>query len=163
MSRQEIHSADTAIDQRAPILDPSTYDGDLLIGERVMNHDYAEALAFNEDPVTIRIEPSTHQNADKFFPVWVNGQGAEIFINGRWITTQGYLPVGEPITIRRKVLEVILRAKVDRIDNLVEGPESDRPNNRITRFTSAVHALSVLQDNNPRGAAWMTAQIRRNM
>lgn len=162
MSRQEIHSADVAIEQRAPILDPDNYDGELLIGEKVLDAAYADELLFNEDPVVIRIEPGTDMNASRFFPVWVNGKGAEVFRRGRWESVT-YLPTGEPITVRRKVLETILRAKVDKISNEVEGAESDHVNNRITRFTTSVVSVSLLQDPNPRGGAWMTEIIRRNM
>lgn len=163
MARQpEVHTSDVRIAQRPDILDPDTYDGDVLIGEKVVSLDYAEALQFNEEPVAIRIEPSSDQNASKFFPVWVNGQGAEIFVNRQWIIAT-YLPVGEVITVRRKVLENILRSKVDKITNEVENAESERPNNRITRVTTAVHALSIVQDKNPRGAAWATEIMRRNM
>ena len=162
MSRQEIHSAAMPIEQLAPIVDPKNYDGDLLLGERVMSNDYAEALKFNEDAVTIRLEPSSDQNASKAFPVWVNGQGAEVLLNGRWVSMT-YLPVGEEVTVRRKVLENILRAKVNKVTNEVDGPESEQPYNRITRITTAVQTVSIIQDNNPRGSAWAREIVRRNM
>jgi hypothetical protein len=85
MARQELHSDTLKIDQHAPITDTSTYDGDIVLTERIESRDYAEALAFMEEPVTIRLQPSADKNAAMAFPFWVNGKHAEVFQNGRWM------------------------------------------------------------------------------
>jgi len=165
MPRQELHS-DTLppIGQKPPISDnPDEYDGDIvLVDPGVAAKDYADELAFMEEPVTIRIEPSADKNAAGAFPVWVNGKAAEVFQNGKWDEI-GYLPVGRVLTIRRKVLEVIIRAKVDTVMTKIIDQDGERPNNVINRFTSPVHSFSILEDRNPKGPAWVAELRRRNI
>lgn len=157
----EIHSDATVIEQKPAISDnPDDYEGDIVLAQQIIDKNYAEELAFNEEPVTIRIEPSSERNASQHFPVWVNGQPAQVFQRGRWEEV-GYLPVSRVLTVKRKVVEVLIRAKVDRIVTETADRE-EIPNRPIQRFTSAVHSFSVLEDRNPRGAAWMTELRRRN-
>lgn len=137
---------------------------DIVRADAALDKDRLDALAFMEEPVTIRLSPSTDKNAAMYFPVWVNGKGCECWINGRWVEApNGYIPVGVMLTVKRKYVEVIARAKVDAVSTVVEGEDTDRPNNRVKRFTTPVHSFSVLEDKNPKGAAWLTEIIRRNM
>lgn len=162
MARQEIHSGDMPIEQMPPIVDTSTYDGDVVLVDKIGGDDYAKELAFGEEPVTIRIEPSSDKNAATAFPVWVNGQRAQVFQRGAWMEI-GYLPVGVELIVKRKVLEVIIRAKVDTVHTKVQEMDSERPNNVIQRFTSPVHSFSVVYDANPRGPQWVQELRRRNL
>jgi hypothetical protein len=135
--------------------------GDIVHADSsVIDKDYLAALAFMAEPVTIRLEPSTDKNAATVFPVWVNGQKAQMWINDRWYPV-GWLPVGEEITVKRAALEIIARAKIDTIEtDVVEQPGQD-PDNRIKRFTSAIHSFSVINDS-PKGHAWLREVRRRN-
>lgn len=162
MARQELHSDTLKIDQHQPIADTSTYDGDIILTERIESNDYTDALAFMEEPIKIRLEPSADKNAAGAFPVWVNGKAAEVFQNGRWDEI-GYLPVGRPLVVKRKVLEVIIRAKTDTVHTQVIGMDQEQPNNIVQRFTSPVHSFSIMDDRNPRGAAWVQELRRRNL
>lgn len=164
MARQELHSDKLVIEQKPPVADdPSLYDGDIVIGERVGgNADYLTELAFMEEPVTIRLEPSADKNAAGAYPIWVNGKMAEVFQNGRWDEI-GYLPVGRVLIIKRKVLEVIIRAKTDAISTKILDENAERPNNVVQRFTSPVHSFSIIEDPNPRGPAWVAELRRRNL
>ena len=162
MARQELHSDMLPKpEQLASIIDPSAYDGDVVLVDNVGAKDYADELAFMQEPVTIRLEPSNAPNAAAVFPVWTNGKPAEVLINGRW-SEMGYLPVGQVLTVRRHVLEIIVRAKIDAIHTRVSEMESERPKNAIDRFTSPVHSFSVIEDKNPRGPAWISEIRRRN-
>lgn len=160
--RHEQHS-DTLppTEQKPPIADPSAYDGDVVLTERTHNQDYLDELAFGEEPVTIRIEPSSEKNAAGAFPCWCNGKGAEIQINGRWVEC-AYLPVAQVLTIKRKYLEIIIRAKVDAISTKIVDESGERPNNTVIRFTTPVMSFSVLEDRNPKGHQWMSELRRRN-
>jgi hypothetical protein len=162
MARQELHSDKMPIEQKPPIVDPSTYEGDVVIGEKIGNADYLDELAFMEEPVTIRLEPSSDKNAAMAFPIWVNGKPAEVFQNNRWDEI-GYLPVSRVLVIKRKVLEVIIRAKTDTVHTQIQEMDSERPNNVVQRFTSPVHSFSIIEDRNPRGSAWVTELRRRNL
>jgi hypothetical protein len=163
MARQELHSDQLPkTEQMPPVSDPSTYDGDVVLTERTHEQDYLDELAFMEEPCTIRIEPSSDRNAAGAMPVWVNGKMAEVYQNGRWDEI-GYLPVGRVLIVKRKVLEVIIRAKIDTVQTKILEQDSERPNNVVNRFTSPVHSFSILEDRNPRGPAWVSELRRRNL
>lgn len=163
MSRRELNSDDLKTDQRAmPASAAERDEGDVIeVDLSVANTDYQAELAFMEEPVTIRLQPSSDANAVTRFVVYVNGKGAEVFRNGRWYEI-AWLPVGETIVIKRKYLEVIARTKIDTIRTPALEALGDHPDNRPTRFTSAVHSFSVLEDKSPRGAEWLSEIIRRN-
>jgi hypothetical protein len=163
MSRQELNSEATQIEQRRMPANAAERDeGDVILVDRALaTKEYKAALAFMEEPVTIRLHPSSDINAIATFEVRVNGKGGEIFRHGRWFEAT-WLPVGEEIIIKRKYLEVIARAKIDTIRTPRMESLREHPDNRPTRFTSSVHSFSMIEDRNPRGAAWLTELLRRN-
>ncbi len=161
-ARKELHTDDLPpVEQRPDI------DGENIVKADAGDLDRArlDELKFNEEPVTIRLEPSTDENAALHFPCWVNGRGAEVWNEStrQWIAF-GYLPVGRTLIVKRKYVEVLLRAKIDRIRTVEDKDQnSEFVANRERRSTSAVHALSILEDRNPMGAAWASDIRRRNM
>lgn len=164
MGRKELHSSDVKIEQKDPISDTRKYaeEGDIVLVNSADNQPWLDELAFNEEPVTIRIEPSADKFAAAAYPVWNNGKGAEVFQGGRWDEI-GYLPVGRILTVKRKTVATMAGAKFDRINTEVVEVQGENPNNLIKRFTSASVSFSVLEDKNPRGGAWLTELVRRNM
>ena len=165
MPRQELHSDATKVDQARPL------PPDATIGTRTSEivhadadfagkNDYNEDLKFGEEPITIRLEPNTDPNAPTSVPVWVNGKGAEMFLNGKWHEV-AYLPVGRVFTTKRKYVAVLASAKIDKVSTDVQDPDSERPKNNTSRFTSAIQSFSVIEDPNPRGAAWLSELRRR--
>jgi hypothetical protein len=159
--KKEAHNSDVAVEQYDPIADPKDYDGDIILADKdLIAKDYADELSFMNEPIEIRLQPSTDRNAAMSFPVWVNGKPAEVMTNGRW-RELGWLPVATNLTVRRSVLEIILRAKVDTVNTQIFGADTERPENKTPRFTTPVHSVSVLSDPNPKGPAWMTEVIRR--
>lgn len=173
MPRHALKSSDIKIEQKKdlPLTHGGPFDpkvplpdrgGETIVAQKVLDKDYADELAFNEEPVTIRLEPSTDKNAATRFPVWVNGKGGEIFQDGRWFEI-AYFPIGVPFTTKRKYLAVIIGAKIDTVSTEVLNPEAENPANNVRRFTSAIHSFSVIEDKNPRGAAWASELLRRNM
>lgn len=125
--------------------------------DKPLENDYAAALAFNEEPVTIMIEPGQEENAPRVIDVWVNGKGAEVLDpnTGRW-NEINCLPVGGVITTRRKYVEVLARAKLDKVTTKHEGATVENPENRVVRTTSRRAVFQILQDPNPRGREWLT-------
>lgn len=162
---KELYSANTKIEQK-PNINLDTMDrgdGDVVLVDKLPSDDYADALAFMEEPVKIRLTPSTDKNAATAFPAWCNGKKAEVFLNGRWVETpDGYLPVGIELITKRKYLEIILRAKIDKVETIVGDATVEKPINEARRFTYPVNSVSIIEDKNPRGAAWATEIIRRN-
>lgn len=160
---KELHNSDVKVEQK-PAVNLDTLDrgtGDVVLVDEPLTTDYADALSFMEEPVTIRLAPSTDKNAATVFPVWVNGKPAEVFQNKRWQEI-GYLPVGQNLIVKRKVLEVILRAKIDRVETVVGDATQEKPANKAVRFTSPVHSVSILEDKNPLGSPWASELMRRN-
>src|SRR4051812_48246014 len=106
-----VHTDDIKIDQKSPLVEGADRAPEIVVADKPITNDYADALAFFEEPVTIIINPSTEKNAARHVPVWVNGKGCEVWnnqING-WFE-MAYIPVGQPLTIKRKYLEVLVRA-----------------------------------------------------
>lgn len=121
---------------------------------------YLDELAFYEEPVTIIINPSTHKHAASIFENWSDGQGAEMLINGKWLIIRD-LPVGKPITIKRKIVEQIIRARVMGVQTIHEEPPVPSPRNEIIRTSSHVHSFSILRDENPRSQEWLEMAYAR--
>lgn len=125
------------------------------------DEDQVNELQFNEDPITIRIEPSAEKNASSVHPVWCNGKGAEVFMQGRWREVT-WLPVNTNLIVKRKYVAILMSAKIDRIETHVVKRMEDEEN-RVSRFTTPVCTFSVIHDPNPRGADWFMQLRSRNM
>lgn len=166
---REINTGDLKIEQRATIdLDTveSTLlrDGDSIVLAEAQTKeeaaDYQAQLAFNEEPIEVRIERSSEKNAPRWVPCCVNGRGAEVFDPAakRW-QVLGALPLGVPIITRRKYMEVLALAKQDSVDTrpptTTEILNGTNDVNEVEITTSAKYPFSVLRDNNPRGADWL--------
>ena len=145
----ELHTGDLSVGQAPDLILPDlntklAREPEAIVAvDSPMENDHMKELAFMEEPVTIRLERSN----EKFAPELV-----DVYVNGRveWI------PVGRPYTVARKYVEVLLRAKADNVQTIAGKVGDENPENRITRFTSSKYPFSVIQDNSPRGAAWMT-------
>lgn len=163
MPRKELNSEDLGpIEQRAPLRPDATEpEGDVILVDNIDDRSYFEQLAFMEDPVTIRLHPSSEKNAPKSLPVWVNGKPAEVFQRGRWEEI-GYLPVARQMIVKRKVVEVILRAKVDSVTTRHED-DGVQVQNFADRNTSPLQSFTIIEDKNPRGHAWASEMMRRNL
>src|SRR5674476_114295 len=147
-TRKEVSTSEMPIGQK-----PSVDLGDLVnfvrnkpladLGEKPLLPDYLKALAFNEEPVTISIEENSRSDfPETYVPVQVAGHGAEIFANGQWITI-GWLPIGQVITVKRKYLEVLIRAKSDNIRTAHDDATVEKPKNLLNRRTSGNYPVTI--------------------
>ena len=129
--------------------------GDLILLDGIeVDQAYLDELAFYEEPVTIVINPSTHKNAASIFENWSNGLGAEMLVNGKWVVIKD-LPVDKTITVKRKIVEQIARARVMNVQTIHEEPPVSSPRNEIIRTSSHVHSFSILRDESPRSREWL--------
>jgi hypothetical protein len=103
----------------------------------------AEALAFNEEILTIIIHQAAEKNAENPVTVGVNGRMAYIFR-------------GQKTNVPRKYVERLLRAQSDSVEQDITARE-ERDFNRLTVRPTQKYPLSVLHDPNPKGQAWMQA------
>ena len=114
--------------------------------------------AFLNDPVKIIIHRSNEKN---FAPkctdlVSINGVPAEILSDKGWIRV-GYLPRGKAIVVKRKVVEILAKARLEGFQTEVtqQNPNED-PINNINSNNTYTLPFSVLEDRNqPKGAEWL--------
>jgi hypothetical protein len=131
-----------------PIADPSDREEILIADASSLASDYAAALAFNEEPVTILLHRGREKNAPTHEMVGVNGQIM-------WI------PVDTPTRIPRKFVENLARAQPINVNTTSgESPGDDLTFNHVQRSLSSLVSFSVLEDKNPRGREWLTRVMR---
>lgn len=107
----------------------------------------AEMLAFLEERVKIVLHESTNPNDQQVVSFAVNGSTI-------------YLTRGVPTVVRRKYLEMILRAKAQDVRvNVVRDANGDVVN-RTSKTSALAYPFSVIEDRNPRGAAWLAQRMR---
>lgn len=163
MGREALQSSDIKIKQKSAISDdPSLREPEIVTVDKVLDKDYADALAFAEEWVTIRINPSPVLNAPKSYPVWNNGKGCEVRMENGRVMEMPWLPVGQKLTIKRKYLEILARAKLDTVNTEIRNKEGEDPLNNVSRMTSAACSFAILEDKNPRGVEYISELINRN-
>lgn len=161
--RRETHTDDLELGQLPDIALPGLEQPLVRVADEIEPvdsplHDGLEvALAFNEEPVTIRLERSGEKFAPTQVPVQVGDRRAEMLIDGKWVQV-GWLPVGQIVTTKRKYVEVLARSKPVDIQTDHDNANVENPENRIIRSVRSRFPFSVIQDNNPKGGAWL-AQI----
>lgn len=155
---RELHTETMPIEQPPPFNLDDDRESDIQRVQRIESKDYLDALAFNEEPVTIRIEQGMEENAPQWHLVHVNGRGAEVLLDGKWMVW-GQLPVDKVITTRRKFLEVMLRSKRTVVHSNIHNIDES---NHLQRSTSALMAISIIEDRNPLGPEWIRELRRRN-
>lgn len=164
MARTALNTADVAIDQKPPILEAHNPKDEIVHADTtaLAHKDYLDLLAMGEDPVTIYVEPASEENAPHSYHCCVNGKGAECLgPDGKWHPVE-WVPVGVKLTMKRKYVEVLVRAKKDRIVTKYGKVGDENPLNKIERITSAVANVQILDDKNPRGPAYFAELRRRN-
>lgn len=162
MSRQELQSDTVRIEQPGALIgDLADREPEVIIADTsLIDKGYQDELAFMADWIVIRLEPSGAENAPTTFPVWVNGRGAEVLVNGRSVIWT-HLPVSVDITVRRSVVEIIARSKTMRVHTEHTGDLMQQASNRTGRAVSQAQPFSIIRDPSPRGAAWASDMIRR--
>lgn len=115
---------------------------EILLVDKPLKQEYTAALAFAEEEVLIRLERTGAKHQPAIVDFGVNGEKV-------WV------PVGRPHKLKRKFLEVILRAQPFNVSTEHDGTTVERPRNLIARHQSSRHPVSILNDPNPRGSDWV--------
>lgn len=105
---------------------------------------YADALQFGEDNIELMIQPSSEENAPTVIDVYVNGEAK-------------YIPVGQRVTLKRKFVEVLLRAKPISVNTIHDSHTSGKAwiDNKLIRNARAKYPMSILHDPSPKGEEWL--------
>jgi len=119
---------------------------ELIVESNGLDMVYFDELAFMEEKLTVRLEPSADRYSPKFIDVAVNGRIE-------------WLEVGKPIQVARKYIEVLARAKSDTFITIAPNTNDENPVNMISRNTSQKYPFSVIKDPNPRGYQWLTTVL----
>jgi hypothetical protein len=129
--------------------DPSADRSEILIADAsTLAGDYAAALAFNEEVLTILLHRGREKNAPTAEMVAVNG-------DIKW------LPVDVPVRIARKFVESLARAQPINVNTRSGETDGDALVFNLTdRNLSSLVSFSVLDDPNPRGREWLTRVMR---
>jgi len=115
------------------------------ISEREFKND-AEGLAayekFMAEPVVVKIHSTADKNEPPFADLGLNGVPCPV-------------PRERPVRIPRAFLEVLARSQV-RVYTQERNPNPDAAEGmRTQRKTGASYPFQVLEDKNPKGAAWL--------
>ena len=119
---------------------------EIIVESNGLDMVYFDELAFMEEKLTVRLEPSADRYSPKFIDVAVNGRIE-------------WLEVGKPIQVARKYIEVLARAKSDTFITIAPNTNDENPVNMISRNTSQKYPFSVIKDPNPRGYQWLTTVL----
>jgi hypothetical protein len=104
--------------------------------------DFLDALAFNEEMVTVTVHPSPNPEDGKLVTIWVDGKVQNFFR-------------GEPMTVKRKYVEGLARAKpVNYRSEEFVNADGDKAF-RYPSTTGLRFPFQVDHDANPNGAAWL--------
>ena len=159
--RREVHTGDLAIGQLPPIDLSGNIGLEVRTNEVIaavdtpLENDYFKELAFMEEPVTIRLDRSAEKNAAQDIPVAVNGKGCEVMHDGKWVEVK-YVRVGVNLTVKRKYVETLARAKPMDIQTIHEDATVERPRNELIRNVRSSNPMTIVRDDNPRGHEWIT-------
>ena len=128
---------------------------EIIVSETPLLKNDLDALAFNEEPMTILI----HRSNEKFSPrctdlIAIQGVKAEMLFRNGWVP-MGYLPRGQAFVTKRKYVEALAGAKMDTIHTSVEDMPGGETRNLVDRIVSATCTFSVIEDKNPLGAEWL--------
>jgi hypothetical protein len=108
----------------------------------------ARLLAFMEEPVTIMVHESTDPNAEAMVFVAVNGEGP-----GPAKTP--WIPRGQPVTIKRKFVEALCRAKGESVKSIEVTNNTGERSIRYPKHSALRYPFSIVEDQNPRGSEWL--------
>jgi len=163
-----LHSESVKVEQRASFVQPP-------IEEKMENpmaiepvdrieEDELETLAFLEEPVKIHIFQSNDAAFAPLCTEFISNRGipAEVLFKNGWVQ-MGYLPRGQTIYVKRKTLAQLASNRVDQIQTRVERQPQSDPINHTTPVTTRTFQFQVIEDRNPKGAAWLERLLYRRI
>lgn len=150
-STSELHSGDLPLRTLPPIADRDDAAGEAIVQTEAMpSKDYADELAFMEEPVTVVL----HKGRDTWAPRY-----ERFGVDGKPI----WVEVGKPTVVKRKYVEVMARSQPMTVATASGEEDSDALTfNKIHRRLSANFSFSIVEDKNPRGHAWLAKVMREN-
>lgn len=115
---------------------------EIAVLDKPLDKSNADALAFMEDDLDIMIQPSSEENAAMMVDCYVNGEA-------KWVK------VGERTKLKRKFVEVLLRAKPISVNTTHDEIGAKNIINNIVRHQRAKYPMSIMHDPSPKGGEWL--------
>lgn len=151
----ENHTQEHEITQSEPRLLKSTgpaskaLDENVLepVGERVMDSEKMQMMAFMAEPVTIRIATTTDKQAEQVFELTIHGK-TEFFKRG------------ETKTVPRNYVGLLLRLKQTSFTQREVMSKDGTREYVHDPVTALKYDFSVVHDANPLGKSWLEALLR---
>jgi hypothetical protein len=161
--RGHAYTDEIPIDQGRQVTEEGAGRSEIVQADQSMvDSGYLERIAFMEEPVTIEINPPGGENPVDSYYCAVNGKGAEVLmVDGQWVSID-WLPVSTRMTTKRKYVAVLAGSKITDVRTEILDRDGDRPKNIEKRTTSGTCNFTVIEDRNPRGAAWLSEVRRRH-
>lgn len=100
-----------------------------------------DEMAFMEEPMRVMVHESADENAQPIVDIYCNG------------TPQRFIR-GVDQVVKRKFVQILINARTTNIKTRT-GVEGGNVINQLTRHTAVRYPFSVIEDRNPRGAAWL--------
>lgn len=122
--------------------DPELDKPDIQVIDGPRASEKAEELAFMEEPVTVMVLESQNEFDHAIVTIGVNGRNQN-FVRG------------QPITVKRKYVEGLARAKPVGYRNEEYTMEDGTRSFRYPKRTGLRFPFQIVRDDNPRGADWL--------
>lgn len=114
--------------------------------DKPLPKDKLDMEAFMNEPITIVVNPPNDPDEPMLVQVAVNG-------------VNQFIPRGEPISVKRKYVEVLARAKRTDFAQTLDERLGEQGFNKVRSMHSLRFPFSVVADPNPNGAPWLTAVL----
>ncbi len=153
-NKRSMEPMEQSLGPTTEIVIPSTGDVPSLeviekVGEvRLGDKEKLRSMKFMEEPVEIMIHESIDPNAEQFIFCAVNGEGAGSH-------HLPWLPRGIPVTVKRKHVERLARAKPISLSTFDTTDATGALAKGIRSRRALAYPFSVIHDPNPRGPSWL--------
>lgn len=168
-SKNEFDTRSVKQEQKAPVkmpdlTDPFSLDSEIITHDDELDMDYLDQLSFFEEPVKILIHRGSDAIGSRTTDYVANqGVPAELLIKGKGWVPVGFLPRGQSIIIKRKIVAQLAAARLENVKTNVIERDGHNPDNYLERTITHPCPFSVLEDRNPKGADWLTKTLSYNM
>jgi len=124
-------------------LDRDEFKSDFATVDTPVGSAHFQELMFMEEIVQIII------------PFGSNPETEEQFIDVGNTGVRQFIQRGEPQYVKRKFVEVLARAKREKISTPEFTDATGARTTKIVRTPALIHGFQVIEDKNPNGAAWL--------
>lgn len=124
-------------------LDRDDFKSEFIAVDTPVQSEHFKEMMFMEEPVLLLIPTGSNPEAEE--------QYVDIGNNG----VRQYVERGVPQWVKRKFVEVLARAKREKVSTPEFTDASGARATKIVRTPALIHGFQVMEDKNPNGHAWL--------